>query len=184
MRIRRRKVKQGTYQNTLWHFSLDLGMQWYEPQGLLWWLQRIPPSTVREPLFRHEHLPIQANIVIGPIPKVPSWQEQHQFAKWHYAGRSFYAEDCIEVLGAEHYTVAYLLGGIVPTKKYSLVFIHPKRNQPIEFVFTISVYTSIEEFEHLIEDGDNLVKSFRWLGQDNAAANTNHYSSSNHLSGN
>ena len=164
MSILQRKVKQDIYQNTLWGFSLHLGMRWYEPQGFMWWLQRIPPSSVRAPLFRHEHLPIQANIMIGSVLKVPSWQEQHQFARWHYAGRDFRAEGCIEVLGTEHYTVTYLLGEIIPTKKYSLIFIHPKRNQPIEFVFTISVYTSLDESEHLIKDGDDLVRSFRWLG--------------------
>jgi hypothetical protein len=166
MKILPCKVKHDTYNNRLWCFSLDLGRQWYEPQGLLWWLQHVPASTANTPVFRHEHLPIQSNIVIGPEPKAPSWQEQHQFAKRHYVGRGFLAEGSIEVLGAEHYTVAYLLADRIPTQKYSLIFIHPKQNQPVEFVFTVSVYAPLDEFEHLIENGNSLVKSFKWLSPD------------------
>jgi hypothetical protein len=125
-------------------------------------LQRIPASAIRAPIFRHEQFPIQVNMVIGNLPHIPSWQEQHQFAKQHYGGVRFISEDPIDVLGIKHYTMTLNLGGILPTKKYSIVLLHPKRNVPIEFVFTVSIYNPVE-FKKLIEFGDNLVKSFRWL---------------------
>ena len=117
-------------------------------------------------MFRHEQLPIQVNIVIGTMPNVPSFREQHQFANLRYGGRRFISESPIEVLGKEHYSVTFMLRDILPTKKYSIILIHPKRKRPIEFLFTASVYASIDEFEHLIENSDSLVKSFRWLVQE------------------
>lgn len=158
------KERSTIYRNGVWGFSLELGQKWYEPKGYRQLFAGVPPSTDRAPLFRHVSHPVQANIQIGAMPRIPSWEESSRFAKKRMMNRGYsvLGEHHFQVLGIDHYAISYLLRGNIPTRKYSLVFQHPTRNEPIEFVFTVSVYSSQEDFERFIKEGDELVRSFQW----------------------
>ncbi|MDY6894304.1 MAG: hypothetical protein SVO01_02635 [Thermotogota bacterium] len=138
---------------------MDLGRYWYEPKGVLLHLIH------RKPFFRQDRFPIQANIVIGPENRPPSWHKTSAFAARYMESRGYeiLEEHHITVLGIDHYAVSYMLGRQIPTRKYSVVLEHQKLKQYVEFAFTISVYGSIEDFYQNIGEGDMLVRSFTWI---------------------
>jgi hypothetical protein len=156
------KVIQEKYRNPIWGFSISTGNDWYEPRGLLWIAKGINPSTFYRPLFRHVEFPIQTNIAIGPLKKIPSIDEQKEFAHNLYRHAIISGDKLIEVLGVYHYVVDYLLVNRIPTRKYSLVFSIPEIAYPIEFVFTTSVYLSVTVFYEYIHYSDILVTSFNF----------------------
>ncbi len=159
----RRKSKK--YINEFWSFALDLGCYWYEPKGFsIWRLSNV--STKEHPLFRQDRFPMQANIEIGPEAGPSSWNKTSAFGVKYMMSRGYkiLGEHHITINDTDHYAISYMLGGLIPTRKYSVVFEHPRYlKQYIEFAFTISVYGSMEDFEQNIGEGDVLVRSFEWL---------------------
>jgi hypothetical protein len=149
------KRKSNKYINEFWGFSLDLG-HWYEPKEL---------STEKHPFFRQDRFPMQANIAIGTELGPSSWEKTSAFGTKFYLSKGYkiLGEHHITVYDMDHYAISYMHEGRIPTKKYSVVFKHPRLKKYIEFAFTISVYGSIENFEKNIGEGDMLVKSFAWL---------------------
>ena len=161
----RDKITGERYENAAWGFAVTLGEIWYEPKGFMWRLMGYPTSSEHAPIFMRDDLPMRANIQIGPMSAIPAMREQHDSASlylrhtgWHKLG-----EDYFVVLGESHYVFCYLLRNRIPTAKYSLVFQHPTLHRPIEFAFTISVYSSRSVFEEIIGESDGLVRSFTWL---------------------
>lgn len=152
------------YNNDYWGFSLDLGNHWYESSGFgVWPFSKI--STIKNPIFRQDRFPIQANIKIGGDVK-RSWNITSNFAAGYMQryGHNVLEEHHITVCDTDQYAISYMLEGLLPTRKYSIVLEHPKcAKQYIEFAFTISVYGSTEDFIQNIEEGDRLVESFKWL---------------------
>lgn len=156
--------KSNKYFNKFWSFTLDLGCHWYEPKRFsIWRLSNI--STEKHPLFRQDCFPMQANIEIGPELGPSSWDKTSAYAAKYMWSRGYkiLGEHHITVYDTDHYAISYMLGGRIPTRKYSVVFEHPRLKQYIEFAFTISVYGSNEDFEQNIGKGDVLVRSFEWL---------------------
>jgi len=158
------KRESNKYINEFWGFSLDLGRNWYKPKGFIVWLRNVITPT--DAFFRQDRFPMQANIEIGPEAGPSSWNKTSAFGAKYMMSRGYkiLGEHHITVNDTDHYAISYMLGGLIPTRKYSVVFEHPKYlNQYIEFAFTISVYGSMEDFEQNIGEGDVLVKSFKWL---------------------
>ena len=167
------KRKSNKYINKLWGFALDLGRYWYEVKesylddDFILCLLVADPSvgTEQQPFFRQDRFPMQANIQIGPEPGPSSWNKTSSYGTKYMLSRGYkiLGEHHITVYGTDHYAISYMLGGQIPTRKYSVVFEHPRLKQYIEFAFTISFYGSIEDFGQNIGEGDMLVRSFEWL---------------------